>query len=76
LAGHGIRRGVVYGQTAAEPKLDPDKPLDDLTDPVTVADLHATIFRVLGLDPHHEYETPIGRPMKRSEGKPIESILV
>jgi hypothetical protein len=75
LAGCGIRRGYVHGQTAAQPKLDPDKPLNDLVDPVTVADLHATIFQVLGLDYQHEYETPIGRPMKRSEGTLIESIL-
>ena len=75
LAGCGIRRGAVHGQTAAEPKLDPDKPLQDLVDPVTVADLHATILTALGIDHDHEYQTPIGRPIKRSEGTPIEQIM-
>ncbi len=75
LAGCGIRRGAVHGATAKEPKLDPDKPMDDLQDAVTVADLHATILSVLGVDPHHEFETPIGRPIKRSEGTPISTII-
>ena len=75
LAGAGIRRGVVHGETAAEPKLDPDKPLNDVKDPVTIADLHATILSALKVDHEHEQITPIGRPMKRSEGSPIGSIL-
>ena len=37
--------------------------------------LHATIYRALGLSPDLEYETPIGRPIKRSEGKVITEIL-
>jgi hypothetical protein len=46
-----------------------------LVDPVTVADLHATILAALGIDYEHEFQTPIGRPIKRSEGKPIQSIM-
>ena len=75
LAGCGIRRGVVHGATAANPKLDSEKPLDDISDVVTVADIHATILSVLGVDYGEELETPIGRPMKRSEGEPIKSII-
>lgn len=75
LAGCGIRRGVVHGATAADPKLDPEKPLDDLQDAVTVGDLHATILSVLGIQHDFEFDTPIGRPIKRSEGTPIHSII-
>ncbi len=75
LAGCGIRRGAVHGATAANPKLDRDKPLDDVTGATTVADVHATVLSVLGVDPEEELQTPIGRPIKRSEGTPIESIL-
>ncbi|MEO1615455.1 MAG: DUF1501 domain-containing protein [Planctomycetota bacterium] len=75
LAGCGIRRGGVHGATASKPKLDPDKPLADIEDPVTVADLHATILHALDIDHEHELDTPIGRPLKRSEGQPIRSIL-
>ncbi len=75
LAGCGIRRAAVYGETAGKPTLDPDKPMADIVDPVTVSDLHATILTALDVDFEEELETPIGRPMKRSEGKPIKAIL-
>ncbi|MCH5373125.1 MAG: DUF1501 domain-containing protein, partial [Planctomycetes bacterium] len=75
LAGCGIRRGVVHGATSAEPKRDPDNPLANTSDPVTVADVQATILSVLGVDPQEELHTPIGRPIKRSEGTPIPSIM-
>lgn len=75
LAGCGIRRGAVHGETAPAPKLDRDKPLDDLSDATTVADIHATVLSVLGVDYEEELETPIGRPLKRSEGQPIRSIM-
>lgn len=75
LAGCGIRRGAVHGETSADPKLDRDKPLNDLTDATTVADIHATVLSVLGVDYEEELETPIGRPLKRSEGQPIASIM-
>ena len=75
MAGRGIRRGAVHGSTASNPKLDPDKPTGDLADAVSVADIHATILSVLGVDHEEELSTPIGRPIKRSEGAPIASIL-
>ena len=57
------------------PKLDPDRPLDDVQDPVTVADVHATILHALGVPYDEELDTAIGRPIKRSEGEPIDSLL-
>ena len=75
LAGCGIRRGAVHGATASDPRLDSEKPLDDVRDPVTVADIHATILKAIDVPYMEELDTPVGRPMKRSEGTPIESIL-
>jgi hypothetical protein len=69
LAGGGIRAGQVVGEsdrTAAFPK----------TDPMTPADLHATVFTALGYDPHRiTYESPEGRPFPLSEGTPIRRLL-
>ncbi|MEL6107324.1 MAG: DUF1501 domain-containing protein [Planctomycetota bacterium] len=75
LAGCGIRRGAVYGATSPNPKLDEKTPVQDVEDPVTVGDLHATILNALEIGFEKELETPIGRPLKRSEGKPIDSII-
>lgn len=75
LAGCGIRKGGVHGATSPTPKLDPEKPLNDIEKPVTVGDLHATILSTLGVPYDEELDTPIGRPLKRSEGQPIKEIM-
>lgn len=75
MAGCGIRRGFAFGETAADPKLDSAKPLADVADAKTIEDIHATALSVLGVDHAYEEDTPIGRPLKRSEGTPIQEIL-
>lgn len=75
LAGCGIRQGHVFGETAADPKLDPDKPLQDVSHPVTIGDIHATILKAIDVPHDEELDTPVGRPMKRSDGQPITEIL-
>lgn len=69
LAGGGVRGGVVVGESdsqGAYPK----------TQPVTPADVHATVFTALGYDPHRiEYLSPEGRPFPLSEGEPIRQLL-
>jgi hypothetical protein len=69
LAGGGIRGGVVVGQSdhmGAYPRLQP----------VTPADIHATVFTALGYDPHQiTYLSPEGRPFPLSEGEPIRQLL-
>jgi Protein of unknown function (DUF1501) len=69
LAGGGIRGGQVVGEsdpTASVPRLRP----------VTPADIHATVFRALGHDPHAEtYHTADGRPTPLSEGRPLSELL-
>ncbi|MCC9609706.1 DUF1501 domain-containing protein [Blastopirellula sp. JC732] len=71
LAGGGIRGGALLGETDPEG----EKVTADLTDAVGIADIHATIYQSLGINFHHMYDTPIGRPMAISDGKPIASIL-
>ncbi len=69
LAGGGLRGGVVVGESdpiGASPK----------SDPVTPADIHATVFTALGYDPHAiTYQSPEGRPFPLSEGTPLRPLL-
>lgn len=68
LAGGGIRRGFVFGssdKTGAFPA----------TEPVRPDDLAATMFYLLGLDPHAEVQDPLNRPLQIAQGKPITSLL-
>lgn len=61
FAGAGIPGGRVLGAT--------DKTATEVTDlPVEPEDLLYTIYTVLGVDPHTEYQTPIGRPSKVVNG--------
>ncbi|MCC9600128.1 DUF1501 domain-containing protein [Stieleria sp. JC731] len=79
LAGCGIRRGTVYGATASDPIVDSKdpkfSPVVNVEKPVTVGDLHATILKCLGVRYDEELETPVGRPMVRVEGTPIDAII-
>ena len=51
------RGGLVLGKTDAKG----DSPADR---PVTPADLAATLYTALGIDPNHQFETPDGRPIR------------
>ncbi len=62
LAGGGIRGGRVYGSSddsGAFPK----------TQPCTPPDIHATIFRALGISPRAELRDRLGRPFPVSDGE-------
>jgi uncharacterized protein (DUF1501 family) len=68
LAGGGVKRGFVYGEsdkTASFPTKDPVRP-DDLA---------ATIYYLLGIDPHTEVYGAGNRPVLISEGNPIMPII-
>ena len=69
VGGGGLRAGVVLGQT------DPEGKQKQPRDPIHVPDLYATLLQRLGLDPRHEVVSPIGRPIRLSEGVPIERLL-
>lgn len=81
LAGGNLRRGYVHGQTAA--KLDtallekPNRqaPEKFASEPVSVPDLHATMLHALGVNPEAERTTPIGRPLRWSDGSVVKALL-
>ncbi len=75
LAGGGIRGGQVIGENNPNPKPDSKNPAEQTTNPRNVEDIHATVFRALGIDFEQELQTPIGRPMAISKGKVIEELL-
>lgn len=69
LAGGGLRRGYVHGET------DPDGAKLTPEQGVSPADLHATLLSALGIDPHREIISPIGRPIKLADGAPLDYLL-
>jgi hypothetical protein len=69
FAGGGLKMGQVVGESA--PKVDLPA-----TNPVHPQDLMATIFHVLGLDPHLQFLNTAGRPVYMLEkGKPIAELV-
>ena len=75
LAGGGIVGGRVIGETSPKPKRESNDRLSDLADPQPIENIHASIFHALGIDFTQEYPTPIGRPMKFSEGQVIKGLF-
>jgi len=68
LAGAGTPGGLVYGASdkqAAYP----------VRDPVSPDDLAATVYHLLGIDPHSLLPSLEGRPRVLSEGVPISAVL-
>jgi hypothetical protein len=68
LGGGQLRGGLAIGKT------DPDGG-KNVERPQQVADVHATVLAALGLNPVKELISPIGRPLKLSEGNPIAELL-
>ena len=71
LYGGGIKRGHVHGVTADE------RPCKTIKDRVIIEDLHATIYRTMGIAPRLAYEIE-KRPFyvtRDGEGKPIMELF-
>jgi len=71
LFGGGVKRGFVYGKTADE------RPCMAIENPVTVTDLHATLFTAMGISPRTVYEIE-SRPFyatEDGEGEAVEAIF-
>ena len=71
LFGGGIKKGSVYGETA------PERPCRIVKDPVTITDLHATIYSLMGIAPDTAYEVE-RRPVyatKDGKGKVVSGLL-
>jgi hypothetical protein len=71
MFGGGVKKGFLYGKTADE------RPLLAVENPVSVEDLHATIFTAMGISPKTAYEVE-KRPFfatKDGHGKPAMDIF-
>ena len=68
LAGAGIRPGTVYGASDASAAYPASKPRDP-------ADMAATLYHLLGVDPQTRIVDILGRPQSLVIGEPIEEIL-
>ncbi len=71
LYGGGVRRGMLHGETADE------RPCSTVRDRVVIEDLHATLYRAMGISPRLAYEVE-KRPFyvtRDGLGKPIEPLF-
>ncbi len=64
VAGAGVPGGQVWGSSDADGMYVRDNPVE-------IPDLVATVYSKIGVDFNKEYLTPIGRPFRLSEGKPL-----
>ena len=69
LAGGGLRTGQVVGATNNKGEYPAERP-------VTPADLLATVYHVLGIDPHQAFLNHAGRPVPiLDSGEPIREVI-
>jgi hypothetical protein len=71
LWGGGVKRGFLYGETATE------RPFLATKNPVSISDLHATIFTAMGISPKTAFDTE-RRPFyatKDGKGKPVMELF-
>lgn len=71
MFGGGVKKGSLYGKTADE------RPLIVVENPVSIEDLHATIFTAMGISPRSVYEVE-KRPFfatKDGHGQPVMDIF-
>ncbi|HKW98599.1 MAG TPA: DUF1501 domain-containing protein [Bryobacteraceae bacterium] len=71
IFGGGFKRGLLYGRTADE------RPCKILEKPVTIEDLHATLYHAMGIPPDLAYQVE-RRPFhvtKDGKGKPVMELL-
>ena len=69
LAGAGVKRGLVYGAS------DPIGGYP-AANPVSPNDMAATIYTLLGIDPHQRIYDSLNRPHTITEGTPVHELLV
>ena len=68
MAGAGVQGGVVVGRSDAQAGEPADRP-------VTIEDLGATVYKLLGIDIHKEYRTN-GRPVKiNKDGNVVKELF-
>ncbi len=71
MFGGGVKRGFLYGETAEE------RPCLVTNNPVSLTDLHATIYEIMGISPRTAFDVE-RRPFYATEdgkGQPVRDIL-
>jgi uncharacterized protein (DUF1501 family) len=68
LAGGGVKRGFVYGASDKQGAY----PAENAVRP---EDLTATVYQLLGVDPHTEVRDVANRPLPISQGNPIHGVI-
>lgn len=71
LFGGGMKRGLLYGESA------PERPCVATKNPVSITDLHATIYRAMGISPRTAVQIE-RRPFyatKDGRGKPVTELF-
>ncbi len=71
MFGGGMKRGFLYGQTAEE------RPCRTIKDPINIEDLHATLYRAMGIPADTAYVTE-KRPVyvtRDGKGRPVEALF-
>ena len=69
MGGAGLKTGLVVGSTTAKGEVPKDRPVEP-------CDVLATIYRVLGIDPHREFHDATKRPLPiLDHGEPIKELL-
>lgn len=68
LAGGGIRGGQVYGRSSADGMTVEDRRCE-------VGDVLTTLCRAVGVDPHSQNISELGRPIRIAEGTALEEVL-
>ena len=71
IFGGGFKKGLLYGQTADE------RPCKIIDKPVTIEDLHATLYRAMGIPANLAYQVE-QRPFhvtKDGKGKPVMDLF-
>jgi Protein of unknown function (DUF1501) len=71
MFGGGVKRGFLYGETAEE------RPCLVTKNPVSLSDLHATIYEIMGISPRTAFDVE-RRPFYATEdgkGQPVRDIL-
>jgi hypothetical protein len=68
LAGGGVKAGYIYGASDETGSQVAERP-------VTLEDLSATIYYLLGIDPTIDVHDSQGRPLMISSGEPIRHVI-
>ncbi len=72
MFGGGMKRGFLYGATS------PERPLVAIANPVSIADLHATMMTAMGISPRTGYDIE-GRPFyvtQDGKGQAVRELFV